>query len=322
MNLNWGTKNQLKFENEYEYYKALGVFANPEFTRIYVEDNASRGSYSDAYRLQIRANAKSSMNLPQGIRSSMKDGGRINCNDYVRNLLENYGFVLSGSTVVANFDDVLSAISTTDSKYITAFIEGYNLDVDNITTDKKVSYSTESLDVSNTRLQEKPIPHSINRVNTSPKKPTKKFGKRDYIQKAIDNFELGEAGELLVYNHEKKKLQDAKDKGLINDLKNKLKWVSRSDDTVGYDIKSFDPETQKEMYIEVKTTTGSSSEPFYMTENEVNTSKQLNNDYYIYRLYGFKRKNTDEVDFYIIQGDVNNNKKLNVKNNGFIIELR
>lgn len=114
---------------------------------------------------------------------------------------------------------------------------------------------------------------------------------------------------------------EAKDSGLINSLADKLQWVSRTDDTAGYDIKSFDPKTQKEMYIEVKTTTGSSSESFFMSENEINTSKRLNKDYYIYRLYGFNRKNLNSVDFYIIQGDVNKNEKLNVKSNGFIIEL-
>lgn len=319
MKLEWGANKQLKFKNSIEYYKALGVFANPEFTSIYVEDNASRGSYSDAYRLLIHANARSSNDLPEGILHSMKNNGRINCNDYVLNLLENYGFVLSGNTIVASFEDVLSSISTADSKYISAFIEGYNLNIETQSYKKKTTYCTASLDVSNTVLNEKPLPQNTPKTNSSPKK---KIGKKDYIQKAIDNIELGEAGERLVYDYEKKKLLEAKERGMIDDLTDKLKWVSRTDDAAGYDIKSFDPKTQKEMYIEVKTTTGSSSESFFMSENEINTSKRLNKDYYIYRLYGFNRKKLNSVDFYIIQGDVNKNKNLSVKSNGFIIELR
>lgn len=37
----------------------------------------------------------------------------------------------------------------------------------------------------------------------------KKQGKRDYIKAAINDFEIGEAGEKIVYNHEKQKLIEA-----------------------------------------------------------------------------------------------------------------
>ena len=55
MKLNWGNQNQLIFDSEEEYYMALGIFSNPKLARIYIEDNAKRGSFTDASRLHLYA---------------------------------------------------------------------------------------------------------------------------------------------------------------------------------------------------------------------------------------------------------------------------
>ena len=58
MELKWGNQSQLSFANEEEYYMALGIFANPKLSRVYIEDNAKRGSFSDASRLHIYSHTK------------------------------------------------------------------------------------------------------------------------------------------------------------------------------------------------------------------------------------------------------------------------
>lgn len=38
MELKRGNQSQLSFANEEEYYMALGIFANPKLSRVYIED--------------------------------------------------------------------------------------------------------------------------------------------------------------------------------------------------------------------------------------------------------------------------------------------
>ena len=61
--------------------------------------------------------------------------------------------------------------------------------------------------------------------------------------------------------------------------------MSISDDSFGYDIKSFN-EDGSPRYIEVKTTTDDHKSPFYITENEITAMENLEN-YFIYRVYNF-----------------------------------
>lgn len=145
------------------------------------------------------------------------------------------------------------------------------------------------------------------------RKDKKKQGKRDYIKASINEFEIGEAGEKIVYNHERKKLINAYKEGKISDLNNKLEWVSRYDDSLGYDICSYDIDTKKKMYIEVKTTTGSATTAFYMSENEVIQSKKLGEQYYLYRLYKMDRYKPENVDFFILQGDITKNTDVSIE---------
>lgn len=316
MQLVWGAIGQLRFRNAKEYYTSLGIFANPELTSIRWEENTKTGSYADAYRLRVHS-ATQKAKLPNAIKNALKDGGRINCNPYVLNLLDNHGFVMSGNRIVASYEDVINTIPNDDPDDLRAFIEGYNLLRKDSGNKKRVTYQTESIDVSSAVLK-------INSAPKGKKKVTKRkhpIGKRDYIQKALDDFETGEAGERIVYNHERQKLKTAKANGLITDLKNKLEWVSQEDDSAGYDIKSYDPKTKREMYIEVKTTTAGALEPFFMTANEVEKSQKYGEDYYIYRVYKMNKKSARIVDCYVLNGDVSQNKHLKFSSNGYVVEI-
>lgn len=309
MKLNWGNQNQLKFDSEEEYYMALGIFSNPKLARIYIEDNAKRGSFTDASRLHLYAETQRA-NLPQALRGAMKDGGRINCNPYVDNLIENHGFLLSGNVVVATLENVLKTIPNNEVENIAAFMKGYYLLQENkVVPEQNITYTTESIDVSKAKLKF----HDIPRENAQKEMVRRKQGKRDYIKEALNDFEIGEAGEKIVYNHEKQKLLDAYKEGKIENLKDKLEWVSRTDDSLGYDIRSYNVDEKREMYIEVKTTTGSSTSPFYISENEIDKSRELKDKYYIYRLYKMDRHNPENVDYFVLQGDISKNQHVTIE---------
>lgn len=100
------------------------------------------------------------------------------------------------------------------------------------------------------------------------------------------NRELGHAGEQHIYEREQRKLFDANRR----DLARKVRWVSERDgDGAGYDIRSYD-ETGAERWIEVKTTRGANTTPFYLTRNENELAKERPDAFRLYRLYDFSQR--------------------------------
>lgn len=140
-----------------------------------------------------------------------------------------------------------------------------------------------------------------------PPKATQKTGKGgkgakggiiDWAAREQRNRDLGLAGELLVMAHEQKRLRDAG----RNDLAARVEHVALSDSAAGYDILSFELDGS-EKFIEVKTTTGPASTSFYISENEVNVSRQLQELYWLYRVHSYSREKNSAA-FYVKNGDV------------------
>ena len=94
-NLNFGTLN---FNNQKEYYIALGAFCNNKAFIISYEPNKSTGSYADAYRMRKLSKAQ---NLNKPIEDAIRSGNRINCNNYVVILLNIIILVKKGKQYVA-----------------------------------------------------------------------------------------------------------------------------------------------------------------------------------------------------------------------------
>jgi len=120
--------------------------------------------------------------------------------------------------------------------------------------------------------------------------------KVDYRKKAQRNEETGLLGEMLVLNYERNRLINLGRR----DLAEKIEWRSRADDTLGYDIKSFDIDQDHQVhdrFIEVKTTVGDEYEEFYITRREKNIMDEYKDYYYVYRVYNLK---TDEPKFYML----------------------
>ena len=58
-------------------------------------------------------------------------------------------------------------------------------------------------------------------------------------------------------------------------------------DGAGYDIRSFFGKTDDELFIEVKTTNSGKYQPFLITVNEVEFSRQRSTNYSLYRVFNF-----------------------------------
>ena len=131
--------------------------------------------------------------------------------------------------------------------------------------------------------------------------------KTDYVAKQQENSRIGKAGEKWVYEYEKQKLIDAGRK----DLAQKVVWIAENDDSKGYDILSYDRHGN-EIYIEVKTTSGSARTPFYISALEFEINRQHVSKYHLYRLYDFNK----EPKLRIITGDLS---KLNPQPTNYIV---
>jgi hypothetical protein len=106
----------------------------------------------------------------------------------------------------------------------------------------------------------------------------------NYLEREACNQSLGRAGEQLILRFERERLIRAgKEK-----LADKIEHTSEvRGDGEGYDIMSFEL-NGSERLIEVKTTKYRGETPFFVTRNELDTSKALASHYHVYRLFTFR----------------------------------
>jgi hypothetical protein len=136
--------------------------------------------------------------------------------------------------------------------------------------------------------------------------PTRTFRSRkggDPSLRDASNRRLGLAGEEAVVKMEKKLLTEAG----RPDLAEKVRHISKEEgDGAGYDIASFTTDGDVK-YIEVKTTKGGVSAPFYISSNEVAFSEHQADHYCLYRVYDFHDGNGR---FYVVSGAVHSGFQL------------
>jgi hypothetical protein len=100
------------------------------------------------------------------------------------------------------------------------------------------------------------------------------------------NRKLGRLGEKRIVLHEKSTLI----RNGREDLADKVRWVSDLDgDGAGYDIASFETSGAPRL-IEVKTTNGWERTPFYISKNELEVSRDRQDEWCLVRLWNFSRK--------------------------------
>ena len=132
-------------------------------------------------------------------------------------------------------------------------------------------------------------------VEAPPERATGKAPIPEYIEQLVRKFDpverdrrnrlLGDAGEEMALEYEKRYLRSIE----RPDLSDNVRWVSKIEgDGAGYDILSFDGRGEKK-FIEVKTTIGSNTTPFFISRNEYDFSKRETERFRLFRVFDFRK---------------------------------
>ncbi|HPS30828.1 MAG TPA: DUF3883 domain-containing protein [bacterium] len=148
-----------------------------------------------------------------------------------------------------------------------------------------------------------PAPENSLRKNTEKNISTTS---KDFIEKELKNKQLGYIGELFILKNEIKYLQTQGKP----ELSKRVRHVSIEDgDGLGYDILSYNLDgTEKK--IEVKTTRGDITRPFYLTKNELDISERECSTFFLYRLFDFNSE-LNKGKYYVIKGNLKESLTLN-----------
>lgn len=120
--------------------------------------------------------------------------------------------------------------------------------------------------------------------------------KFDYAARDEANRKLGRAGEQWVVEFEQQRLTDMGSPELFQ----RLDWVADTQgDGAGFDILSFD-DAANHRFIEVKTTNGNLGSSFLVSHNELEFSKEVGNQFYLYRVFQFR----DVPRLFTLNGDL------------------
>jgi hypothetical protein len=163
------------------------------------------------------------------------------------------------------------------------------------------------------------IPGMSGLVKVDPRSKAKPLGKTtsqfkgkkspDYSIKDAKDRKLGREGELAVLAREKFHLVSAG----RSDLADRIVHVSEIEgDGAGYDIRSYDLDGQVK-YIEVKTTRGGITTPFFMSINEIRFSEIHAKNYVMYRLFEF-RANEESGKIFRVLGNIRETLQLEAIN--------
>ncbi len=324
--LEWGRPPKLKFKNYNEFFEALGELSNPKYCSIHYEYNKKNGSYTDVYRVQFSIDT-SLLILP--MQKKITSHSRFNCNQVFAFLVDNKVYSHNKKThkIVRDYQVILNWIKKIAPEYVEDFDKGYYETV-NKPLPHEPKIKPEDIIIINeefiNQLQSRTfVKRDIPKVSsTKISKKKKQLRKVDYVRKTIRDSELGLMGELYVYQSEYNKLKDAENKGLIESVEEVLFWVSKIDDSAGYDIKSYDPVTGNDIYIEVKTTSGSAVTPFYISENELLFSEAHSNNYKLYRLYNFTKDSSKDIEYFEIEGDLRNHPSLEIIPKNYEVRIK
>jgi hypothetical protein len=127
----------------------------------------------------------------------------------------------------------------------------------------------------------------------------------NYAERDHKNRQLGLKGELLVLEQEKRILVEAG----RPDLAEMVRHVSVVEgDGAGYDILSYSPNGTFR-YLEVKTTKGEATTPFYISPNEIAFSETQAENFFLIRVFEYDVEN-NVANAFVIQGNLRNNLDL------------
>ena len=107
---NFGTQNQIQFNNQNEYYELIGYLAKSDGTSSLVwEHNENQGAWGSEGRIKfyiVNPPLSCSLNHTAGVGNVIS---RVNCNEFVENIATNHSFVMGGTQNIANIRGTILA---------------------------------------------------------------------------------------------------------------------------------------------------------------------------------------------------------------------
>jgi hypothetical protein len=119
----YGKNNQICFDTEADRYEFLGYLAkNDGISTLVHEHNETAGAWGEEYRIQFIANPPAALKVRLSLTSGVGSiASRLNCNDFIEELVSNYGFS------IGSHQNVESIKTHVPEEYIEAFERGLNL---------------------------------------------------------------------------------------------------------------------------------------------------------------------------------------------------
>lgn len=306
--LTWGKYPELVFETLYDFFQGLGQLTNSSICNISYEENSKTGSYTDVYRVKFLINKNQ---LIRTFQKKITTGNRLNCHELIAFLVKEniFSYNLTNKKVERNYQEVINAIEKYNPEYISIFNQGYfetnyslNIKETQITTEELFTINNDYIaNCKNRVLVKKDLPKECIDYKAT---PLQRKRKSDFIKKSIRNSEIGLLGESYVYKNEYAKLKKAEIEGKIESVEECLKWISKTDDSAGYDIQTFDLVTKEKIFIEVKTTTEKENTPFFISGNELSFSENNKKNYKLIRIYNFRRESNEDIEYFEINGNI------------------
>ena len=124
MQLSFGERNWVIFSSDGDFFESLGYLSNNS-RGIYISSETSNNRWGAELRIWI----ENSRGMPSSLRNADSAGlgnyeRRINCNEYVYHLVNNFGFSLGtfqNSTAIRNI------VATNYANHVVDFDRGYNI---------------------------------------------------------------------------------------------------------------------------------------------------------------------------------------------------
>lgn len=118
----FGSKGQIQFQNEHQYYEMLGYLAKSDGTSSIVwENNEEQGAWGSEGRIKFyiqQIPLSADLLLTAGVGNV---NHRVNCNEFIENIVTNHRFVMGPNQ---NTNDIRNTIP---QQYIQDFEIGLNL---------------------------------------------------------------------------------------------------------------------------------------------------------------------------------------------------
>lgn len=118
--LSYGTKNQVRFDSNEEFFRTLGFLASSRHSDIHIEHNEDQGAWSHEGRIHCYGNIQI---FPEPLKRAATRGTgnidfRVNCNEYVEYIMKNHKFIQGRN------QDISKIRTTVPEEYEKNFDEG------------------------------------------------------------------------------------------------------------------------------------------------------------------------------------------------------